>query len=333
MKASIIGSGSWGTALAQVLADNQVDVCIWGRNVDELVDISKYHQNEKYFPGVKLNHAIKVTKDIKKALENDVIILAVPSSAVEELCQLINKAAKKPIIIVNTAKGYHPVSHKRLSVVIEENIDESKRKGIVSLIGPSHAEEVVLRQLTAINAVSSSEECAKTIQHLFSNHYFRVYRSIDVIGSEIGVANKNIIAIASGILSGLGFGDNARAALLTRGIAEITRYGLHFGAQAETFLGLTGIGDLVVTCTSEHSRNFQAGYTIGQQDGIQNFFETTQKTIEGIYACKIVYEESLKQNISMPITEAVYKVLYEGAKPSEISQELMLRDLKPERIL
>lgn len=332
MKVSIIGSGSWGTALAQVLADNKVDVCIWGRNVDELVDISKYHQNEKYFPGIKLNKAIKVSTSVKKALEADVIILSVPSGAIDEISQLINKTVKKPVIIVNTAKGYHPISHKRLSVVIEENIDASKRLGVVSLIGPSHAEEVVLRQLTVLNAVSESEECAKTIQHLFANHYFRVYRSQDVIGSEIGVANKNIIAIASGILSGLGFGDNARAALITRGIAEMTRYGLFFGAKAETFLGLTGIGDLVVTSTSVHSRNFQAGLVIGQQDGVYNFLESTQKTIEGVKACKIVHEEATKQNISMPITEAVYKVLYEGAKPSEISQDLMVRELKSEDI-
>lgn len=332
MKTTIIGSGSWGTALAQVLADNQEDVTIWGRNVDELVDISLYHRNEKFFPTVDLNENIKITQDFEEALDADVILFAVPSHAIDELSQLINKLAKKPVIIVNTAKGYHPTSHKRLSLVIEESIDKSKRKGIVSLIGPSHAEEVVQRQLTVLNAVSDNEDCAKTIQHLFSNHYFRVYRSTDVIGSEIGVANKNIIAIASGILSGLGFGDNARAALITRGIAEITRYGLHFGAKAETFLGLSGIGDLVVTCTSVHSRNFQAGLIIGQQDGVLNFLENTTKTIEGVKACKIVHEEAIKQNISMPITEAVYKVLFEGAKPSEISQDLMLRDLKSESI-
>ncbi len=332
MKTTIIGSGSWGTGLAQVLADNQEDVTIWGRNVDELVDISKYHKNEKYFPGVSLNENIKVTQDFETAVDADVLILAIPSNAIDEISQLINKLVKKPVIIVSTAKGYHPISHKRLSIVIEENIDVSKRKGIVSLIGPSHAEEVVLRQLTAINAVSDNEDCARSIQHLFSNNYFRVYRSTDVIGSEIGVANKNIIAIASGILSGLGFGDNARAALITRGIAEITRYGLYFGAKAETFLGLTGIGDLVVTCTSTHSRNFQAGLIIGQQDGVNNFLENTTKTIEGVRACKIVHEEALKQNISMPITEAVYKVLFEGAKPSEVSQDLMLRDLKSESI-
>lgn len=332
MKVSILGSGAWGTALAQVLADNQVEVCVWGRNVDELVDISKYHLNEKYFPGITLNENIQVTSDFDHALKADILILTIPSNAIEEVCLNINKHVKKPVIIVNTAKGYHPISHKRLSIVIEESIDSSKRKGLVSLIGPSHAEEVVLRQLTLINAVSESEECAHTIQQLFSNSYFRVYRGTDMVGSEIGVANKNIIAIASGIISGLGYGDNARAALITRGIAEITRYGLFFGAKAETFLGLTGIGDLIVTCTSEHSRNFQAGYIIGQQDGVLNFLENSQKTIEGIRACKIVHEEALKQSISMPITEAVYQVIYEDAKPSEVTQDLMLRTLKSETI-
>jgi glycerol-3-phosphate dehydrogenase (NAD(P)+) len=203
-------------------------------------------------------------------------------------------------------------------------------KAVVSLIGPSHAEEVVIRLLTVVNAVSDDEEAASLIQKTFSNNYFRVYRNTDVIGAEIGVAVKNVIALASGILSGLGYGDNARAALMTRGLAEISRYGLFFGAKAETFLGLTGVGDLIVTCTSVHSRNYQAGLIIGQFDTAKIFWDTNEKTVEGVNAVKVVYEEALRNKIDMPITEQVYKVLYEGAKPSESINILMSRELKAE---
>ena len=330
MKISIIGSGSWGTALAQVLADNHHPVKIWGKNLDELVDISKYHQNEKYFPGVKLNPSIQVVRQFKDAMDADYILLAVPSEVIEDVCTQIDQSINHDVIIINVAKGFHPTSHKRLSLVIREAFKSHHLKDIVSLIGPSHAEEVVLRQLTVVNAVCENEESAKHIQTMFSNGYFRVYRSTDVVGSEIGVAVKNVIAIASGILSGLGFGDNARAALMTRGMAEITRYGLFFGAKPDTFLGLTGMGDLIVTCTSVHSRNFQAGLTIGKENNARLFWETNTKTVEGVKAAKIVYEDAMKNGIDMPITEAVYKVLYEEAKPSEVIESLMKRALKSE---
>jgi glycerol-3-phosphate dehydrogenase (NAD(P)+) len=215
-------------------------------------------------------------------------------------------------------------------LVIKDNINPHILKAIVSLIGPSHAEEVVIRLLTALNAVSDNEEASILIQSIFSNSYFRVYRTTDVVGAEIGVAVKNVIALASGILSGLGYGDNARAALITRGLAEISRYGMFFGAKPETFLGLDGVGDLIVTCTSVHSRNFQAGLLIGQFDTSKIFWDTNEKTVEGINAAKVVYDEAIKNKISMPITEQVYKVLYEGAKPSESIQILMARELKSE---
>lgn len=330
MNISIIGSGSWGTALAQVLADNHHTVKVWGKNLDELVDISVYHQNEKYFPGVKLNEEIQVVRNFEDALDSEYILLAVPSEAIESVCNQIDQAIKHDVTIINVAKGFHPTSHKRLSLAIKDAFKSNHLKDVVSLIGPSHAEEVVLRQLTVVNAVCENENCAKEIQTMFSNGYFRVYRSTDVVGAEIGVAVKNVIAIASGILSGLGFGDNARAALMTRGMAEITRYGVFFGAKPDTFLGLTGMGDLIVTCTSIHSRNFQAGLIIGKEDSSRLFWETNTKTVEGVKAAKIVYEDALKNGIDMPITEAVYKVLYEDAKPSEAIESLMKRALKSE---
>ncbi|TXT16868.1 MAG: NAD(P)H-dependent glycerol-3-phosphate dehydrogenase [Erysipelotrichaceae bacterium] len=325
MKIGIIGSGSWGTALAQVLTDNRHDVMIWGRVLDEIVDISRYHRNERFFPGQILNDSIKATMNFDDLLDSELLILAVPTGAIEDVSKKIGSTFTHPVTIVNVAKGFHPTNHQRLSLVIKNNIPPTILKAVVSLIGPSHAEEVVVRLLTVVNAVSDDEESSKLVQNTFSNAYFRVYSSTDVIGAEIGVAVKNVIALASGILSGLGYGDNARAALITRGLAEISRYGVYYGAKPETFLGLTG-----VTCTSVHSRNFQAGLLIGQFDTAKIFWETNEKTVEGIFAAKVVYEEAIKNNISMPITEQVYKVLYEDAKPSDCIQILMSRELKAE---
>lgn len=330
MKIGILGSGSWGTALAQVLSDNKHDVVIWGRDLDEIVDIARYHRNERFFPNVILNDDIKATLNFDDILDAEILILAVPTLAIEELCLRISKTFTHPVTIVNVAKGFHPTNHQRLSLVIKDCIPPTILKAVVSLIGPSHAEEVVVRMLTLVNAVSDNEEASILIQETFSNAYFRVYRNTDVIGAEIGVAVKNVIALASGILSGLGYGDNARAALITRGLAEISRYGTFFGAKPETFLGLTGVGDLIVTCTSIHSRNFQAGLMIGQFDSAKIFWDTNEKTVEGVNAVKVVYDEAKKHHIDMPITEQVYKVLYEGAIPSESVNRLMGRSLKAE---
>ena len=330
MKITVLGSGSWGTALAQVLADNHHSVMIWGKDLDEVVDIHMYHQNEKYFPGIHINEDIEATNDLSLANKAEIVVLAVPTGAIEDVCKLINEHFHKKIIIVNVAKGFHPVTHKRLSVVIRETVKEEILEDVVSLIGPSHAEEVIQRLLTTINAVCENEESSIKVQHAFSNNYFRVYRNTDVIGAETGVAIKNIIAIASGILSGLGLGDNARAALMTRGLAEMSRYGIYFGAKPDTYLGLTGVGDLIVTCTSVHSRNFQAGLLIGQHDSARIFWDTNTKTVEGVKAAKVIYEEAKKLKISMPITEQVYRVLYENVPPSQSVLELMQRELKAE---
>ncbi|HBS91284.1 MAG TPA: NAD(P)H-dependent glycerol-3-phosphate dehydrogenase [Erysipelotrichaceae bacterium] len=330
MNIGIIGSGSWGTALANVLADNRHQPLIYGKDLDEVVDISRYHQNEKFFPNVRLNDQIMATGDMKRMADCDMIVLAVPTAAVESVCLQLNEILKKPTIIVNVAKGFHPVSHKRLSEVITETVSSDLLKDVVSLIGPSHAEEVVVRLMTSINAVCENEASAKVVQETFSNNYFRVYTTTDVIGAEVGVGIKNIIAIASGILSGLGLGDNARAALMTRGLAEMSRYGVAMGGKSETYLGLTGVGDLIVTCTSVHSRNYQAGLIIGKANSAKPFWDNNTKTVEGVKAAKVIYEESVRLNISMPITEQVYKILYEEAKPSEAAVNLMQRELKSE---
>ena len=333
MKTVIIGSGSWGTGLAQVLVDNKQDVIIYGVVNDEVIDIERYHQNSKYFDKLLLNYDVHATGDFSVVKDADIVVLSVPSGVIDVVCKQVNETVRKAVIIVNTAKGFHPQSHERLSEVIKNNFDQKNLKAIVNLIGPSHAEEVVRRMLTTICAVSEDFEAATIIQNLFSNSYFRVYTSDDLIGSETGVALKNIMAIASGILAGLDIaGDNAKAALMTRGLAEMVRYGLAKGGKLETFLGLTGIGDLIVTCTSVHSRNFQAGYQIGKHDSAKYFWENNTKTVEGIKACEIVYKEAKKNKIEMPIVEQVYQVLYEEALPSKAIENLMNRDLKTEKI-
>ena len=324
----VLGTGSWGTALAQVLADNGCDVMQWGIDPQEVDDIN-HHCNRKYFD-CEINENLKASTDLSIVKDADVLLCAVPVIALEDVLKKAREYLSKPAIIINVAKGFHPVTHQRLSVVIHEMVDPSFCRAVVSLIGPSHAEEVILRKLTVVNAVSEDEEAAKTIQQLFSNRYFRVYRNTDVTGAEIGVAVKNIMAIASGILEGVGQGDNAKAALMTRGLAEMTRFGISQGGKEETYLGLDGVGDLIVTCTSRHSRNFMAGYQIGKDGSAERFLKENKKTVEGVLSCKVVYEEAKKQGIEMPITNEVYQVLYEGKKPEEAIMSLMARELKSE---
>lgn len=332
MKVTLIGSGSWSSALANVLADNNHEAVIYGIVKEEVEDIQLNHRNSKYFKDVELNKNIKATLDIKEALDNtDMVILALPS-------QFIKKSLKEDIapnlntkpIIINVAKGFDVETHDRLSNVIRKSIDQDKIRGIVSLIGPSHAEEVVIKMFTAICAVSLDDALAIEVQNTFSNHYFRVYRHNDEIGAEYAVATKNVIALASGIIAGLGLGDNTRAALMTRGLAEMVRFGKAVGANERTYLGLTGIGDLIVTCSSHHSRNFTAGYEIGKLNDAHEFLANNKRTVEGINSCKILHEESKKLGIEMPITSAVYSVIYEGKKPFDIVALMMERELKVE---
>jgi len=329
LKTVILGSGSWGTALANVLADNDREVTIWGINKKEVDDININHQNSNFFEGITLNKKVKATLDFNIVKDADVVLLAVPSSVISDVCERLYNTIDKKIIIINVAKGFHPQTNERLSVTIK-NVMKDKLEAAVSLIGPSHAEEVILGLLTSINSVSDNLEAAEKVQNLFSNNYFRVYTNDDVLGAEIGVALKNIMAIASGIIEGLNQGDNARAALMTRGLAEISRFGIKLGARPETFLGLCGVGDLIVTCTSVHSRNFQAGLKIGEANNAKEFIENNNKTVEGIKACKSVYEQAKKLNVSMPITEQVYYVLFENKLPSLAMEDLMQRTLKHE---
>lgn len=332
-KVAVIGSGTWGTALAQVLADNNQDVIIYGNRIDQVNDINNNHKNTFFFgEDITLPESIKATTCLADALKDrDIILLSIPTAAYRSVLNEILPLLTKPMVFINTAKGFDTEKDIRLSDLIRECVPENYRKAIVSLIGPSHAEEVIVRDLTCICSVSLDLEVASEIATLFSNDYFRVYTNQDEVGSEIGVAMKNAIAIASGILEGLNFGDNARAALCTRGLAEIVRFGKHFGGKAGTYLGLTGLGDLIVTCYSFHSRNFTAGMQIGKENGVENFFKTNTKTVEGIRTIKVVYNMAQKEGIELPIIESLYRIVYEGYKPSEEIKVLMNRPIKSER--
>lgn len=328
MLIGVIGSGSWGVALAQVLSDNKQDVIIWGRSEETVKEINE-NQHLKYFPDVTLSKNLKATTNFAELSECDIIILATPTTAIDAMLTKINQQLNKQVIIVNVSKGFHAKTSERLSVAIKRILDPERLKAVVSLIGPTHAEEVIIRLETAIVAVSDDEESSKIIQTLFANDYFRVYTSNDVVGAEIGAAVKNIIALASGIISGVGLGDNAKAALITRGLVEIARLGTKMGANPETFFGLTGVGDLIVTATSHHSRNYQAGLTIGKK-GAKYFHKHNTKTVEGVKAVKEVMNLAKEYDVSMPISTEIYNVLYKDETVSDAINKLMLRDLKSE---
>ena len=332
MRIAIIGTGTWGTALAQVLVDNGHQVMMYGNSIEQVDDIQKRHQNTRYFGAdLFLSPKIKATTDLAKAVTNRrIILIAVPTNAVRSVLEQIAPLIAHKVTIINTAKGFDPSTNERMSELIRELIPKENRKAIVSLIGPSHAEEVILRNLTAITATSLDIREARLVQKLFSNNYFRVYTNKDEVGAEIGVAMKNAIAIASGVLAGLGYGDNARAALITRGLTEMVRFGRAFGGQMKTYLGLTGLGDLIVTCNSLHSRNFMAGFQIGKDDTSKDFLAKNVATVEGIRAAKTIYLLAKAKQIDIPIVEAIYRVLYEDAKPSEMIARLMVRPLKAE---
>lgn len=332
MKFAILGNGSWGTALGQLLIDNGHEVIMWGIAEEINDEINRKHTNTRFFEETTiLPENLTSTMNLGEAIkEAEGIVLAVPTGAVRSVCHQVNELLDHKIYVVSVAKGFDPKTNERMSEVIRDEIPASNRYEVVSLIGPSHAEEVVKRLLTCVTATSLSIEDAEHIQKVFSNQYFRVYTNEDEIGSEYSVATKNVIAIASGVLQGLGYGDNARAALVTRGLAEMVRLGMACGGKFETFMGLTGIGDLMVTCNSLHSRNFMAGYQIGKDNTAEHFLKINDKTVEGIRSAKTLHELANKLGVEMPICRSVYEVLYENCVPSDVVSTLMSRTLKRE---
>lgn len=330
-RVSVIGAGSWGTAIAFVLADNGHDCLLWSRRAEQAAEINEKHTNESYLQGITLPSNLKATSDLQDAVQHaDIIVLAVPTKAIRSLCNDINKFTGESKLLIHVSKGIEPDTLKRISEVIEEEISPDKRKAIVALSGPSHAEEVVLRHPTTITAASFNQEAAGDVQDLFMNQYFRVYTNDDLIGVELGAALKNVIALAAGITDGLGYGDNAKAALITRGLAEITRLGVKMGANPLTFSGLTGLGDLIVTCTSVHSRNWKAGNLLGQGKSLDEVISGMGMVIEGVRTTKAAHQLSMRYDVSMPLTEALYSVLFDNVPPKEAVDQLMSRMKKQE---
>ncbi|QCX32562.1 NAD(P)H-dependent glycerol-3-phosphate dehydrogenase [Caloramator sp. E03] len=328
MKISILGAGSWGSAIAVLLSKKSYDISIWDRNISLLEEINRTRENIRYLPGVLMPTNIKAFEDIGKCIEGcEIIVMAVPSHAVRQVCISLKGVVKKDQTFVSLAKGIENATFKRMSEIIEEHFPENN---VAVLSGPSHAEEVSKDIPTTVVSSSKSIQVAEYIQDVFITPKFRVYTNTDIIGVEVGGAVKNIIALAAGVSDGLGYGDNTKAALMTRGIAEIARLGVALGAQPLTFAGLSGIGDLIVTCTSMHSRNRRAGILIGQGKTVEEATSEVKMVVEGINTTKSTYELSQKIGVEMPITTELYKVLFEGKNPKYAVSELMLRDKKHE---
>ncbi len=323
---AVIGAGSWGTALAMVLADNGHSVRIWGHNPAQIEEINAQHTNRKYLPEIDLPELIQGYTDLKKTLADvKTIIIAVPTKAIREVLQKITAFQSEPLVIVHVSKGIEPDTLLRISEMIEEEMPGELLEDVVVLSGPSHAEEVSLRHPTTVTVSAKNMEAAEKIQDLFINQNFRVYTNPDLIGVEIGGALKNIIALGAGISDGLGYGDNAKAALITRGLAEIARLGVKMGASPLTFSGLTGIGDLIVTCTSVHSRNWRAGNMLGKGQKLEEVLASMGMVVEGVRTTKAAYQLARKNDVRMPITDALYDVLFNGMNPKDAVDGLMSR--------
>lgn len=331
-KISVIGGGSWGTALAQLLSDNKHLVKLYSNESEVVAEINGYHTSNKYFPGVVLSELILATDNLEETVDfAEYILLAVPTKVVREVISKTNLYINKPKVFINAAKGIEPETFMRVSEIVEEVVPCQYVRGFVSLSGPSHAEEVIQRMLTTCVTASNDKLLAKEVQGIFyNNKYFRVYTSTDLIGVELAGSLKNIIALTSGIITGLGFGDNAKAALITRGLVEMQRIIKHFGGEAKTISGLTGVGDLIVTATSKHSRNFQAGHKIGSGANLKDALNSMTMVVEGARTCEAAYKYCKKHNIDIPLIEATYDVVFNYVEPLESISNLMKRDMKEE---
>lgn len=330
-KICVLGAGSWGTALAVHLADLHDSVWLWGRPEDGIESITAEHENRRFLPGIYISENIFPTTDPALALQDaDVVVISVPSQALRMVMEKLKPHIPTHSYLVNTAKGLEISTGMRLSQVMREVLGSSWRGRFAVLSGPSHAEEVSLRLPTAVTVAAYNQDTAFYIQDIFMDQYFRVYTNPDVAGVELGGALKNIIALATGITYGLGYGDNTAAALLTRGLAEMIRMGAAMGGDPRTFSGLSGIGDLVVTCGSQHSRNRRAGQLLGQGKNLQETLAAIGMVVEGVHTTRIVHQLAIEMNIDMPITKACYRILYEGEDPREEVDNLMQRRRKHE---
>lgn len=331
---TVLGAGSWGTILANLLVENGNTVKLYGNNQKCIDEINGQHTNTHYLPEFKINEKLTATTDLKESVvDADIILFVIPTQVIREvatnLAAILAETNAKPVL-VTASKGLEQGSYDRISEVLAEVVPAANRDGIVILSGPSHAEDVANKDITTLTAASAEIDKAEFVQKVFMNDYFRLYTNTDVIGVEMGAALKNVIAIGAGALHGLGYGDNTKAGLITRGLAEITRLGVSMGANPLTFIGLSGVGDLIVTCTSVHSRNWRCGNALGKGEKIDDILENMGMVVEGVATCKAAFELAAKQNVEMPITNAIYQVIYEGKKASDVIGELMSRSGKSE---
>lgn len=325
---SVLGAGSWGTALALLLHNNGHEVILWSALGEEIDVLREKRENVSKLPGVKIPEAIDITTDLERSLRDaDMAVLAVPSPYIRSTCKRMAPYMKKGQRIVNVAKGVEEKTLMTLSEIIEQELPGAE---VSVLSGPSHAEEVGKGLPTTCVVSSRRRETAEYLQGIFMSPVFRVYTTPDMLGVELGAALKNVIALAAGTADGLGYGDNTKAALITRGIAEIARLGVKMGARVETFYGLSGIGDLIVTCASVHSRNRRAGYLMGKGYSMEEAMTEVQMIVEGVYSAKAGKELAEKYEVEMPIIAEVNKVLFEGKSASEAVIDLMVRDKKVE---
>ena len=327
MKVCVLGSGGWGTALSLVLLENGHDVALWSFTREEYEAIRSAGENPM-LKGVPLPKELRLTWDMNAAAGCGMVVLATPSFAIRTTARKLRDIVTPGTVLVSVAKGIEEGTSKRLTEAIEE--ETQGKCPVVALSGPTHAEEVGRKIPSGIVAASENQQAAEQVQDLFMNKRFRVYTSSDVVGAELGAALKNVIALCAGISDGMGFGDNTRAMLMTRGLTEIARLGVALGGRQATFAGLTGVGDLIVTCTSMHSRNHRCGILIGQGVEPHEAVKQIGAVVEGFYAAKTARELAHKHGVEMPITEAAYSVLYEGMAPAEAMKQLMTRDKKQE---
>lgn len=327
-RVGVIGAGSWGTALAVVLAKNGHQVTVWSIIEDEITMLKEKHEHVDKLPGVKLPDSMEFTTDLEQAVQtSDMLVLAVPSIFTRSTAKSMAPFVKDGQIIVCVAKGIEETTLMTISDIVEQEIPNAD---VAIMCGPSHAEEVGVGLPTTVVAGARTKATAEKVQDVFMNEVFRVYTSPDVLGMELGGSLKNVIALAAGVADGLGFGDNTKAALITRGIAEISRLAIAMGAKAETLAGLTGIGDLIVTCASKHSRNRKAGMLIGQGYTMEEATKEVKMVVEGIYSAKAARALAQKYEVDMPIIDIVNQVLFENMSAKEAVVELMEREKRSE---
>ncbi len=328
MKITVIGDGGWGTANAILLAGYGHDVTVWGPFADYISEVSATHRNPRYLPGIEIPETIKWTADSADAVSgSDVIVLAAPSKFFASVCENFKGLISLDTLVVTLTKGLCEKTHSRMSELASSILG---LKRIVILSGPTHAEEVSRGIPTTIVAASTNEDDAKLVQSIWNGPLFRVYTSDDPVGVEVGGAVKNVIAVAVGCSDGLGFGDNTRAALITRGLAEVARFAKAYGACERTVYGLSGIGDLIVTCTSVHSRNHSVGERLGKGEKIADITSSMQMVAEGVWNAQVIHTLAEKLGVEMPITELVYRICYEDFSVREAISALMNRSMKSE---